>query len=138
MSEEQIRYNKMDIYYYWEVVMKRIKLIISLSLIFMVVTALVVFFQPKPPDIYKGEAILNTSPMTADELLNIFGNIDPAALKTILPKTGVSVLTMNFLSVKSADKLKIAVEANNPDINQIISELIAHLNNTFVTNNGHY
>lgn len=127
----------------WQVIVKRRKMIIFISLTIVVSITIINLLLPKT---YRGEGNLsivdggtcleNGDTITnriesANEIIDILGRIDNEKKILILSKTYMSVKTLKLKAFKNAtDRISVEIEAKNTkDIPTAFVELVDYLNN---------
>ncbi len=132
MEQQTKEYSdEINLYELWKVIIKRKKLIIGLSLIAVISTAIISFIMPR---IYRGGAVFNVlqyEAVPAKELVDMMGDVDSEKRKQIIPKTHASVVNIKLKAVKdSKDKIEVIIDAKNiADIPKALSEFVGYMNN---------
>lgn len=120
--------DEINLYDYWQVIVKRKRLIIGLFLISIITAAIVSL-----PKIYRGKAILIVTAkeiITAKEIVDLMETSGEEKVKSILP----SIMSIKMSPLKnSTDKLQVIqviIESKNADnIPDATSALIEYINN---------
>ena len=120
-----------NLYDIWKVIVKRIRLITGLFIVFVVLTAIASSIMPK---IYKGETVLmvqQAANVTAKDIIDFVGEVDGGKKAKMLPNTYVSISDIKLIALReSKDKILVVIEAKNPNaIQPALSEIIEYLNN---------
>jgi uncharacterized protein involved in exopolysaccharide biosynthesis len=156
-NKEGLTYeDKVTLYDYWVIILKRKNLIIGLFLISVFLTTVISLLMPK---IYRGEVILNvvniakkvetdtglsmypwpilipgrsvTDTITSKQIIDIIGRIDDEKIRTILSKDPSNVQSIRITEVRgSLSALRVRVESKKrEEIQDLLIEVSKYLEN---------
>jgi hypothetical protein len=127
--EHEVYNDGINLYDYWQVIVKRKKLIIGMFLISVIGAAVISLLTPK---IYRGETVLKltTNELTAKELISVIGG----RLETVLPKNYHLVDEMKLRELKDpSDKLEVSIYSKNSEkIPDVVAELIEYIKKNYL------
>ncbi len=121
--ESEINSEEMDLYDYWEVLVKRKKVFIGIFLIPIVIAAIISYSMPR---LYRGECEISI-PLASDKnivtvfpapkLVSIIGNIDDTKKEKVFTNIPVTIKSVSVsLNKKSTDKVRMVIEAKTADV----------------------
>jgi hypothetical protein len=156
-NKEGLTYeDKVTLYDYWVIILKRKNLIIGLFLVSVFLTTVISLLMPK---IYRGEVILNvvniakkvetdtglsmypwpilipgrsvTDTITSKQIIDIIGRIDDEKIRTILSKDPSNVQSIRITEVRgSLSALRVRVESKKrEEIQDLLIEVSKYLEN---------
>ena len=122
ISEEEI-----TLYDYWEVLVKRKRIIIGIVLIPLVIVSIISLSVPR---YYRGESEISNLLLPAPNIVKLIGDVDDSKKVKIFTKNSDAIRSVSIaLSEKSTDKVNIIIDAKKADIiPQSLKDIIDYIN----------